>query len=387
MKNHFVTLKGIGSSFDGQRTESLQCSLPLLKAVKISSLPDVLEGAQSTISDMARPINISGAERIQGYMLDAANNAAFPPFLSMTIVLEEWIAVEREEFSNLTSIKYSPDRAYVVNGVQLIAAYEGLTEPESAIIKSSTLYKYDSLPKEVISKVSHLPVFVNVLYRKDLTFSQREIVSLFNLHNTLDYKIHSVSLGVYDNESHPLIVAVNDIAISINLDKLGGMSLSSRISKSDSYVTTQSAMIGLVLAAIGGRSARLTNPIPTKLPDKRLITEELINETKCSIIDFLKQWLSFLEPQFKNNPHGFHYSTQVWQAIGLVIYHLHKTSNTESIGRAASILGSLDYDKSASHWSACHALKLDASRKTYVNATGGGRSLRDGVAEYFISLL
>jgi hypothetical protein len=183
------------------------------------------------------------------------------------------------------------------------------------------------------------------------------------------------------------MLAVTDIARAINIEKFGGMSISSRLTKNDSYVTTQTSMAGLVLAAIGGRSARLTTPLPQKLPNKKMITEDLINETKQLIIDFLKVWLSTLGTQFEKNPDGFHYSSQVWQALGLVIHHLHEVDVADSVSESAKVLAHLDYDKAAKHWSNCSALKLDATGKYYINATGGGRSLRDGIAKYFISLL
>ncbi|MGR5268662.1 hypothetical protein ACPV5R_12995 [Vibrio astriarenae] len=386
-KKDVVTLKGVGAVPSGRGASSLQCTIPLSEVTEFCSLPDVLEGVQNTISDMSRPVNLSEVKRVQSYLLGLVANTDLNPLLTMTIAVEECIHEVIDQVSGLTSITYSPEKAYIVNGIQSIAAYASIAKYEYEIVKSSALDVDEHKSKRLNSKIAMLPILVNVIYRSNENIRQREIVSLLNSYNNLDTRIHSVSLGVYEDENHPIIVAVTDIARAINIEQFGGMSISSRLTKNDSYVTTQATMAGLVLAAVGGRSARVTSPLPNKLPNKSMITDDLINKTKDSIIDFLKIWLSTLAEQFGKNPDGFHYSSQVWQALGLVIHHLHDVDAVDSVSESAQVLGQLDYDKAAKHWSNCSALKLDATGRYYINATGGGRSLRDGIAKYFISLL
>ncbi|MGR5120449.1 DNA sulfur modification protein DndB [Vibrio astriarenae] len=386
-KKHVVTLKGIGVAPFGRGASSLQCAIPLSEVADFCSLPDVLEGAQNTISDMSRPINLSEVKRVQSYLLGLASSTELNPLLTVTIAIEECVKEIIDKSSGLVSITYSPNKAYIVNGIQSIAAYASISKYESEIVRSPALTVDEQKTNSIHLKIAMLPTLVNVIYRTKENIQKREIVSLLNSYSNLDTRIHSVSLGVYEDECHPIILAVRDIAKAINIDKYGGMSISSRLTKSDSCVTTQTSMAGLVLAAIGGRSARLTTPLPKKLPNKESITEELINETKHSVIDFLKVWLSTLAGQFDKNPDGFHYSSQVWQALGLVIHHLHEVDASDSVIKSAKVLAHLDYDKSAKHWSNCSALKLDVTGKYYINATGGGRSLRDGIAKYFITLL
>lgn len=387
IKKDVVTLRGIGVAPFGREASSLQCTLPLSEISEFCSLPDVLEGAQNIIADMSRPVNLSEVKRVQSYLLGLLNNTSMNPLLTVTIAVEECFKEVIDEAPGLVSITYSPKKAYIVNGIQTIAAYASITKYESEIVRSPALGIDEQKAESLNSKIAMLPTLINVIYRSNENIRKREIVSLLNSYNNLDTRIHSMSLGVYEDETHPIMLAVTDIARAINIEKFGGMSISSRLTKNDSYVTTQTSMAGLVLAAIGGRSARLTTPLPQKLPNKNIITEELINETKQLIIDFLKVWLSTLGTQFEKDPDGFHYSSQVWQALGLVIHHLHEVDVADSVSESAKVLAHLDYDKAAKHWSNCSALKLDATGKYYINATGGGRSLRDGIAKYFISLL
>lgn len=387
IKKDVVTLRGIGVAPFGREASSLQCTLPLSEISEFCSLPDVLEGAQNIIADMSRPVNLSEVKRVQSYLLGLLNNTSMNPLLTVTIAVEECFKEVIDEAPGLVSITYSPKKAYIINGIQTIAAYASITKYEAEIVRSPALGIDEQKAESLNSKIAMLPTLINVIYRSNENIRKREIVSLLNSYNNLDTRIHSMSLGVYEDETHPIMLAVTDIARAINIEKFGGMSISSRLTKNDSYVTTQTSMAGLVLAAIGGRSARLTTPLPQKLPNKKRITEDLINETKQLIIDFLKVWLSTLGTQFEKNPDGFHYSSQVWQALGLVIHHLHEVDVADSVSESAKVLAHLDYDKAAKHWSNCSALKLDATGKYYINATGGGRSLRDGIAKYFISLL
>ncbi|MFA0380643.1 DNA sulfur modification protein DndB [Vibrio sp. 10N.222.54.A3] len=387
IKKDVVTLRGIGVAPFGREASSLQCTLPLSEISEFCSLPDVLEGAQNIIADMSRPVNLSEVKRVQSYLLGLLNNTGMNPLLTVTIAVEECFKEVIDETPGLVSITYSPKKAYIINDIQTIAAYTSITKYESEIVRSPALGIDEQKAESLNSKIAMLPTLINVIYRSNENIRKREIVSLLNSYNNLDTRIHSMSLGVYEDETHPIMLAVTDIARAINIEKFGGMSISSRLTKNDSYVTTQTSMAGLVLAAIGGKSARLTTPLPQKLPNKKIITEELINETKQLIIDFLKVWLSTLGTQFEKDPDGFHCSSQVWQALGLVIHHLHEVDVADSVSESAKVLAHLDYDKAAKHWSNCSALKLDATGKYYINATGGGRSLRDGIAKYFISLL
>lgn len=387
IKKDVVTLRGIGVAPFGREASSLQCTLPLSEVSEFCSLPDVLEGAQNIITDMSRPINLSEVKRVQSYLLGLLSNTGMNPLLTVTIAVEECLKEVIDESSGLVSITYPREKAYIINGIQTLAAYTSITKHESEIVRSPALSIDEQKAESLNSKIAILPTLINVIYRSNENIHKREVVSLLNSYNNLDTRIHSMSLGIYEDETHPIMLAVTDIARAINIEEFGGMSISSRLTKNDSYVTTQTSMAGLVLAAIGGRSPRLTTPLPEKLPNKKVITEDLINETKHLIIDFLKVWLSTLGTQFDKDPDGFHYSSQVWQALGLVIHHLHEVDAADSVSESAKVLAHLDYDKAAKHWSNCSALKLDATGKYYINATGGGRSLRDGIAKYFISLL
>ncbi|EGU35387.1 hypothetical protein VIBRN418_00320 [Vibrio sp. N418] len=96
-----------------------------------------------------------------------------------------------------------------------------------------------------------------------------------------------------------------------------------------------------------------------------------------------------MENEFKQNSNGFHRSMQVWQALAVVTHELarNKAHTKSKLFDAGQTLGRLDYDKNADHWRNCKAFKKDANGKGWINATGGGRTFRDKIAEYFIDIV
>ncbi|WP_341665842.1 hypothetical protein [Vibrio sp.] len=286
----------------------------------------------------------------------------------------------------LRTLQYNQNKAVILGGYLLISAFSELLDFVDPFTGKQT--SSSGLSAQQKQKLASIDVRLNLYYGIEEKIDDAMMSKLFFDVNTLDTKVYSQYIATHAQQS-PLAMGADKLANALQLHEIGGVSELNKITRSDSYVTTKNTLIYILLATLGGRGARIEKRLPTCLPNKTLLTDQTVNQALNQLIPFMRGWISCLESKFKQDDNGFHRSMQVWQAMGLVVYHLthnQDVSDTEllSAGRA---LGQLDYDKSASHWGNCNAFKKDASGRFWINATGGGRTFRDKIAEYFISIL
>lgn len=286
----------------------------------------------------------------------------------------------------LRTLQYNQNKAVILGGYLLISAFSELLDFVDPFTGKQT--SSSGLSAQQKQKLASIDVRLNLYYGIEEKIDDAVMSKLFFDVNTLDTKVYSQYIATHAQQS-PLAMGADKLANALQLHEIGGVSELNKITRSDSYVTTKNTLIYILLATLGGRGARIEKRLPTCLPNKTLLTAQTVNQALNQLIPFMRGWISCLESKFKQDDNGFHRSMQVWQAMGLVVYHLthnQDVSDTElfSAGRA---LGQLDYDKSASHWGNCDAFKKDASGRFWINATGGGRTFRDKIAEYFISIL
>ena len=145
-------------------------------------------------------------------------------------------------------------------------------------------------------------------------------------------------------------------------------------------------MIRLVLGAIGGADYQDKNKVD--LFGSGQFSSEHVDTIKPYICIFMEAWLTSVKAQLLLHKNGFHYSTTLWQSLGLVIHKLFLEKKTlEEFAKAGAILGRLDYSKSAKHWEKCDALELDVSGQSYKNVSGGGRAFRIALTNYLLECL
>ena len=286
----------------------------------------------------------------------------------------------------LRTLQYNQNKAVILGGYLLISAFSELLDFVDPFTGKQT--SSSGLSAQQKRKLASIDVRLNLYYGIEEKINDAVMSKLFFDVNNLDTKVYSQYIATHAQQS-PLAMGADNLANALQLHEIGGVSELNKITRSDSYVTTKNTLIYILLATLGGRGARIEKRLPTCLPNKTLLTAQTVNQALNQLIPFMRGWISCLESKFKQDDNGFHRSMQIWQAMGLVVYHLthnQDVSDTEllSAGRA---LGQLDYDKSASHWGNCDAFKKDASGRFWINATGGGRTFRDKIAEYFISIL
>lgn len=102
----------------------------------------------------------------------------------------------------------------------------------------------------------------------------------------------------------------------------------------------------------------------------------------------MSSWLTPLEISGKSERTGFRLSAQIWQALALVIYRLISDGvSVQDISHAGLVLGRLDFSKKAAHWSNCEVMALDSNGRLYKNAANSTREFRNGLADYFYSIV
>ena len=332
-----------------------------------------------------RSVNKERLTKLESYYLkNLVDNTPFnPPKVSIAVFGK---AHEEQLYDRLINLQYEKSSSAVVEGFLVISALSNLL----GRIDPFTGKKIDTniLSAKQKQTLLSIDIQLGIYYGHDKKINEQLISKLFFDINTVDTRVYSQYITMHGQES-PLKLGVDKLSLALELDVIGGVSELNKLTKSDSFVTTKSTLIHILLASLGGKGIRVEKRLPTHLPNKVLITDQLIDDALESVIPLMLGWLSCLESKFKQDINGFHRSMQVWQALGVVVHHLtsHSDFTRSELFLAGQVLGQLNYDKSASHWERCKAFKKDASDSFWINATGGGRTFRDKVADYFIELL
>lgn len=332
-----------------------------------------------------RSVNKERLNKLENYYLKSLIDNT--PFDIPQVSLVVYGKIHNEKLQNkIATLQYKKNDSAIVDGFLVISALSNLLDRVDPFTgKKADKNVLSENQKQILSSID---IRLSIYYGRNKKLCEESLAKLFFDINSINTKVYSQHIITHTQKS-PLNIGVEKLMIALNLDAIGGVSELNKITKSDSFVTTKSTLINILLSSLGGKGIRIEKQLPTHLPDKTLITEQIIDDALKTIIPLIKGWISCLEIKFKQNSNGFHRSMQIWQALGIVAYHLmHNTDLSEDeLFSSGQILGQLDYDKSASHWGKCKAFKQDASGGFWINATGGGRTLRDKVAEYFIRLL
>lgn len=309
------------------------------------------------------------------------------PFESPLISLVLYGKVRLEKVNNnVVSLKYEKNHSAIVGGFLAISALSNLLGRQDPFTKKTD--ESCSLTLEQKQILKSVDVRLSIYVGQDRHLNEEELANLFFSINSLDTRVYSQYISTHIQES-PLNHGATRLANILNLDALGGVSELNKLTKSDSFVTTRSTLIAILLATMGGKSARVEKQLPTHLPDKSLITPQSVERALELVTPLMEGWLSSLDSEFRLGRNGFHRSMQTWQALGVVAFYLSKDKEvTESkLYSVGKLLGDLDYDKGARHWEKCDAFKRDISGSFWINATGGGRTFRNKLADYFMDVL
>jgi len=362
---------------------ALQCFTSIEEL--LDSLPQEHLLLDRFASSYERSVNREKLLQLEDYFLKSVVEGK--PFVSPQITLCVFGGISHKRVHDkLITLQYHKNKSVILDGYILISALSDLLNRVDPFTGKQS--DKSSLSAQQKQTLAALDIRLCIYYGVDEKINEEVASKLFFDINNLDTRVYSQYIATHNQES-PLYTGAKKLAKSLELDALGGVSELNKITKSDSFVTTNSTLINILLASMGGKGARIEKQLPTHLPDKTVITTQLVDKALETVIPLMSGWISCLKISLKREYNGFHRSMQIWQALGIVAYHLSLRSDLTkaSIYAAGKALGELDYSKTASHWGDCKAFKKDASDKFWINATGGGRTLRNEVAEYFITVL
>lgn len=321
----------------------------------------------------------------------ALSNVEKTPFLSLTYVVGGKSSIQTKQ-NQMIELTYNPGNTLIVGGIlELVAIAKllGIEHPFYPARKSSV--EHILADSDIRQSLSRLPIQVTLIFNTASALSFDDMCDYYTKYNARTSQLHSpIQTTMMSNSS--INDFVKEIAEKTNLERYGGMTSSSmRLTKSEQGIVAEATLIKLVLGAIAGASAQDKNKVDDFNGRKGAFSEEAISIAKQYIILFLKVWLDGISKQLGSDRDGFHYSPSLWLSLGLLIKEIIATSpinkTEESIRRAAQVLAKLDYSKSAIHWSQCKVMVLDLTGKKYKNATGGGRTFRVGLSNYFLNII
>lgn len=359
----------------------------VLKAKELLSyLPDVHPLFDSVSSSFERSINAERthnlSEAIRRLIVEKTPTKVF-----RATIIVNGNNKENNIFNNYSELSFNKQSVVLIEGFHLISAIcelLGKVNPFTNKVKNS-----NPLAPTYTDNLLEMEIQLSICFSQEGYFDESVISKLFVDANSLDESVYTQTISISRTPSSPLLLGAEELKLNLKLDDLGGVSQSNKITKSDSYITTQNTLVYIILASLGGRNLRIEKQLPKRLPDGTEISEELVASVTPQITYFMEGWLQGLGKAFKGHSNGFHRSMQLWQALGLIIFHA-RTKLDYSLTEyyeAGLALSKLDYSKDAPHWANCKAFKKDSTNTYWINATGGGRTFRDKIAEYFVSLL
>ncbi|OLQ81175.1 hypothetical protein BIT28_07760 [Photobacterium proteolyticum] len=309
------------------------------------------------------------------------------PVLSLTFVVGEKPTVEKKS-NGIIKLSYYASNTLIVDGVLSLFAIMTLLGFEHPFEKKRKLSKQSIVDNsEIRQLLSKLPIQLTLLFNSTSGINRCDMISYYSIYNQKNEQLHAPLPGTLVTED-PIKQYVKEITNAINLDEYGGMVSSVRLAKSDLAITTESTMIRVILGAIAGASAQDKNRISDFNSGKAPFTDEAKANAKNLVILFFSEWLYRMKKQFDNDRDGLHYSPSVWLALSLVIHEIIYTGGSKNdVMTAAQKLSCLDYSNKAAHWAESGVMELDVTGSYYINAAGGGRRFRKGLAKYFIKLV
>lgn len=386
-----VKVLGLSADHSYSMGKSLLCFIPATEIQHyFSAFEELPEELDSVFSELLNSTNQKRIKKLEQEITHSFYSDQLAPPLSITIAVGNADLPASGLKGSLYSLNYYRKKAFLVDGILTYCAIMNLLGYKLQYPYFVTNPNQEKVDGRIVKIITEQQLVVNIIFNGDGDgdLDQRDILSLCKNFNQRSLQLHSVSLSRIASES--LVKDfIHQLAKELRLDKMGGMSTkATRVTKSDPFITTESTMLHMVVAAVAGNRLRMSTKVMNQLSDGSLIDQQRLDNIKPAITTFFSAWLLSCQHQLKYNRDGFHYSTQVWQALGLVIHHLINNQYTlEELERAGHLLGLLDYSRDAEHWQHCPAMKLDMRGSQYKNATSGGRTFREGVARYFIELV
>ncbi|EGR1224860.1 hypothetical protein MDT99_000527 [Vibrio vulnificus] len=308
--------------------------------------------------------------------------------ISLTVVLSGKPALRL--VGDTAKVTYDRSSSFVVGEVLILTAVLkslGIRTPLFSSRLSVSEIKKKSAFRQMLAVQS---VVLTVIFDDEIGIDEEQVKELFFKFNRQHSGLHLSQFSQVNN-AFPLKSYVLRLADDLNLEGFGGVSDKSKhVKMSESYLTTEYILFKFLVGAIAGAHVqeicKMSDDVTTQSGKK--VSECLAKGNLEYIKAFLSSWLTPLEQGGKAERAGFRLSAQIWQALALVIYRLSSDgASVQDVSHAGLVLGRLDYSKKATHWSACEVMALDSNGRLYKNAANSTREFRNGLADYFYSVV
>ncbi|WP_419237202.1 hypothetical protein ACN08P_02720 [Photobacterium leiognathi subsp. mandapamensis] len=332
--------------------------------------------------------NLKRVNDIQVDLEKELSQGAIGTPISLTMVLAGKPTLSR--IGSTATITYDRASSFVVGEILILTAVLkslGIKTPLFSSRLSASEIKKKSVFRQMLAVQS---VVLTVVFDDESGIDEEQVKELFFKFNRQHSGMH-LSQFSQANDTFPLKSYVLKLADDLSLDRFGGVSDKSKhVKMSESYVTTEYILFKFLVGAVAGAHVqeicKMSDDVMTPLSKK--VSECLSNGNLEYIKEFLNSWLTSLEHGGKAERAGFRLSAQIWQALALVIHRLISDgASVQDVSHAGLVLGRLDYSKRATHWNDCEVMALDSNGRLYKNAANSTREFRNGLADYFYSVI
>ncbi|MGR5323285.1 hypothetical protein ACP3VW_05270 [Vibrio sp. DNB22_17_1] len=308
--------------------------------------------------------------------------------ISLTIVLDGKPTLSLA--SGTATVTYDRSSSFVVGEILILTALLkslGIKTPLFSSRLSASEIKKKSAFRQMLAVQS---VVLTVIFDDEKGIGEEQVKELFFKFNRQHSGMH-LSQFSQANDAFPLKPYVLKLADELGLESFGGVSDKSKhVKMSESYLTTEYILFKFLVGAVAGAHVqeicKMSDEVTTSTGKK--VSECLSDGNLEYIKTFLSSWLAPLEQGGKAERAGFRLSAQIWQAMALVIHRLSSDgASVQDVSHAGLVLGQLDYCKKASHWGDCEVMALDSNGRLYKNAANSTREFRNGLADYFYSVV
>ncbi|CAI2335474.1 hypothetical protein KS872_003943 [Vibrio parahaemolyticus] len=275
-----------------------------------------------------------------------------------------------------------PDKNFVIDGVNRLSTIGTILGGYDQSLLKKTKESDARLKRrvELAQSLQSLSIQVLFVFRIDRELSKTDFSQIFA-------DVNGKSSPMSTNKLMKLARTDDVVTFAREIGSLpmilshGGMSTEKNLVKvSSDYVITLNTVTRFILGAIGGERMQGQVRGVREMADGSILSQKHLQERKSDLILFFETWIDAQGDKYSQDRTGFQLVTTLVQGLGLVFNNLWITyeslvavERTNHIYQAAKKLGSLDYSRTATHWSECACLSLNEAG-IYTANTGGTSS-------------
>nr|WP_240696932.1 hypothetical protein [Vibrio lentus] len=387
-------ISGMLVTSQGRSQQTLIASMPMVEVGTYFTTDRLLPELKWIVDAAVNPKNAQRVEKIQAELQKVVIDRTVSAPLSLTFVVVGK-PVLSESSHQVSVLSYDASNTYVVGNVLGLVAICKILGLKTFLFSSRLSVKEANKKSELRQRLAMENVEIRIVFDAKQGLNPTHAVELFKQSNLFDSSLNLPHLSDGKNllpeEPFPLKPFIDQLVQETAIESYGGVNFDSKhVKVSEHYITTQYVLFKLIVGAVAGLGTQEYSKMSkdVTLPDSRSLTSALSDGYLSKIVAFLKAWIESLNEVFVTSRSGYHLSPQVWQALGLTIHQLvNEGASLSELKVAGKALGSLDYEKSATHWDDCAVMELDSKGLIYKNAASSTRLFRVGLFEYFVQVI